>query len=105
MRKTRKPSRNGPSHLMDMLPQEPFRFWFKSAYLNPTQFQCHRYHETLVVRSDKWRIELCDEKQARANSCQKVSVHTSNDAVGSTQALAKQPFPKDVVNLFHWRAP
>jgi hypothetical protein len=32
---------------MDLLLKEPFRF--KSAFLNPTQFQCHRYHETPFV--------------------------------------------------------
>jgi len=96
MCKTCKPIHNGQSHLTDMLPKEPFRFWFKSACLNPTQFQCHRYHETLVVCPDEWRIEICDENQARHNSCQKVSVHILNDAVGSPQTSSKRPFLKDV---------
>ena len=38
---------------------------------------------------------MCDENRSRHNSCQKMSVHTSQDAVESTPTLSKQPFQKD----------
>ena len=83
---------------MEMILKEPLRFWFTPGFLNPTQFQCHDYHQTLVVCSDERGIEMCDENRSRHNSCQKMSVHTSQDAVGSTQTLSKQPFLKDVAS-------